>query len=203
MWTSDTFSGTLPVATRVEVHRYVSQHVGLGHPVLRQANESGIALDVAIDVVRWARQSCGEQSVDEFRRGGVILISKNILLGMAVLWVQKSPKVPAVVPKESTKQVQGGQTLTDPWVNLAGSTGLDTALAGGRDGSGQRADGQRGVVDEEQPAVFPGCPRDWRDRGGFLQAGEGVPSDQEFATRFCRRRLVLVGDASLGGDKTE
>ena len=66
----------------------------------------------------------------------MILIALNILLGMAVLWVQNtknSPKVPAVVPKESTKQVQGGQTSTDPWVNLAGSTGLDTALAGGRD----------------------------------------------------------------------
>ena len=50
------------MATRVEVRCIGTKHVGLGHPVLRQAKESGIALDVAFDVVRWARQGGGSWS---------------------------------------------------------------------------------------------------------------------------------------------
>ena len=38
-----------------------------------------------------------------------------------------------MTPNESTKDVRGGQTSTDPGVDFASSTGVNTTLAGGRD----------------------------------------------------------------------
>ena len=63
-WTSETCSGSLPVATRGtrrlesrgEVHGHISQRFRLGDQVLGQADESGTAHNDALDAVRWARQ---------------------------------------------------------------------------------------------------------------------------------------------------
>ena len=58
----------------------------------------------------------------------VILLALTVLLGLAVWWLlnaRSSAGVPAVTPNETTKQVLGGQTSTDPGVDLASSTGAD------------------------------------------------------------------------------